>query len=147
MKLLKTIATAAFISTSLFAAMPARAFWGAAKMPTYQQLESDSYQLSQKQMNKIYTSEGWQHFFSLPGGRAYKVKLVDCQMGKCTYYSRETDEQQKDKYVSVSQVNCSSKKHRSKLVAQGGKWSQWSSIIFTGSNAGGDEKAFNMFCR
>lgn len=147
MKILNTIATAAVISTSLFAAVPAEAFWGGAKIPTYQQLESDSYQLSQKQMNKIYTSEGWQHFFSLPDGRAYKVKLVDCQMGKCTYYSRETDEQQKDKYVSVSQINCNSKKYRSKLVGQGGKWSQWTSIIFTGINAGGDEKAFNMFCR
>ena len=142
MKLLNTIATAAVISTSLFATAPAEAFWGF-KPPTHDQLENENFSMSRNDMKKIYKSEGWIHG-SFSGGswnQLRKIKLVDCKTNVCLYYTKIVDQPENRIFVTVSQVDCSTGKTRSRGVSWG-KWMDWGAPFFEEEG----KQAYKKFC-
>ena len=143
MKLLKTIATAAFISTSLFAAAPSEAFWGTGEgEPTYDNLLSKFYVFNYKTQKKVYDSPGWLLMtVNANSGRVQKMKLVDCRSNKCIYFKRIADS--KSKNVSVAQLNCSTNEYRTRPIAMtDSDWMSWSKILSEEHRV-----AFNKFCR
>ena len=127
-------------SVSLVAANPVKAFWGSnSTLPSHKNLDGESYQVDFKMKNRIYNSEGWVLLYVLKNGTGRKAKLVDCQSGKCIYYTRVIDDREKDKYIGISQIQCSTKKFRTKDF-DGKHWNSWEEI------GGGSRIAYEKFC-
>ena len=104
MKLFTAIAAACVISTSLFAASPAEAFWGTGEgEPTYDNLLNNNYAINSDEQEKIYDSPGW-NVTSVMRGLTRKMKLVGCRNSKCIYFQKVADDPFKS--ITVRQVNC-----------------------------------------
>ena len=143
MKLLKTIATAAVISTSLFAATPAEAFWGTGEgKATYENLQRSDYMFNYKTQAKVYDSPGWLLMtVDANDGWVQKMKLIDCRGSKCMYFKRKADNP--EKYVWVYEIDCFRQKQRSRSVhSSKAHWGSWQDIW-----ADEFKVAFNKFCR
>ena len=94
------------------------------KMPTYDELKRDSFNMTTKQKVLVYESDGWSVAKVYPTGDVHKIKLISCKFGKCMYYRRNADHKDRDA-VFAYEVSCSSQKFRSKYATEGGKWGTW----------------------
>jgi len=135
---------ASVVSASLLAsAAPAEAFWGTGEGdPTYDNLLGLAYAFNGKTQAKIYDSHGWLLMtVDLETGQVAKMKLVDCQISKCIYFRRISDNPWKKVYVE--QIDCSEKKFRWRKSTPPRRWGKWFAIL----GRQGRTVAFNKFCR
>ena len=113
-----------------------------AKIPTYDELQSDNFEMTTKQKQKVYESEGWQLGGVFPKGAVQKIKLINCMHGKCMYYRRNADDMSKSQ-VYAHEISCPNEQYRLK-DHRGGKWSAWYPIAFNANIL--ETNAYQKYC-